>query len=96
MSEKRKRSAKIVAEIYGKDGARRKVVVELFDGHLFSHKTIPLRNRSPGGFRVRIGGKWRCGDNLFTMTQIMAELRGLILTLMKKRHIRRNPQKEEL
>ena len=69
MSEKRKPEVKIFAEIQGKA-----IKVELFRGSLWP-KLFPYPNQQ-SKWRVRINGKWRLGNETFTMSEVMRQLRG--------------------
>ena len=72
MSEKRKPSLKLVAEKQGK-----RLKVELFPVTLWPHRQFePVCPKDPHRrFRVRTNGKWMNGDNGYTMTEIMRDLR---------------------
>ena len=83
MSEKRKRSAKIVAEFYGNGGKKKRVRIELFNSDVFPSKTIPQKKFGSRSYRVRLNGKWSQGHATFTLTTIMAQLRGLLARGMR-------------
>lgn len=76
MSEKRKPCIKVVAEIRGK-----RYRVELYEASLWPEK---FWRRDWGKFRIRINGKWALGDNVFTLSSVMAQLRGAISRKLNK------------
>lgn len=78
MSEKRRPSVKIVAEIHGKPRVR----VELFQASLWPDK---FHRNDWGKYRVRIDGRWVHGDKAWTISQVFAELRGLCVRGAKRR-----------
>lgn len=69
MSEKRKPDVKILAEIRGK-----KIRVELFRAALWPN-LFPFESQR-SQWRVRINGKWQLGDETFTMSEVMRQMRG--------------------
>ena len=79
MSEKRKRSLKIVAEFCGKvSGKQKRYKVELFRAELFPFRSIPEKRFGSHSYRIRINGKWAAGTTTFTLTQVLTQLRQLI------------------
>ena len=76
MSEKRRPEIKIVAEV---SGTRNRV--ELFPATLWPGK---FHVSESGRYRVRINGKWAHGDDVFTVTEVMRQLRGWIASRAKR------------
>jgi len=70
MSEKRRPTIKIVAQIKGK-----RVRIELFHGYLWPKK-FPYHSQRTK-WRVRINGKWQTNET-YTMSEVMRQLRGWI------------------
>lgn len=67
MAEQRKPEIKIVAEIHGKKNR-----LELFEASLWPDKfSYGERNR----FRIRLNGRWALGNRVFTLSEVMRQLR---------------------
>ncbi len=77
MSEKRKPTVKLVAEIHGK-----RMRIELFPGSLWPEK---FRCSDQSKYRVRVNGKWQHGEATFTMSEIVRQLRKWMTYRIKKR-----------
>ena len=78
MSEKRKPACKFVAEIYGK-----RIRIELFHARLWP-KMFTFRERDGDRFRVRIDGTWANGHQVYTMTEVLRQLRHWAAIRLKK------------
>lgn len=74
MSEKRRPTLTIVARKLGKRPMR----VELYPGHLWPDKFGVGEKR----YRVRVNRKWSEGDKVFTLTEVMRQLRGRLAKRM--------------
>ena len=68
MSEKRKPRLTIVAKKQGKRPCR----IELYPGQLWPDKFSKYERK----FRVRMNRRWVCGDRVFTVTEVLKQLRG--------------------
>lgn len=70
MSEKRRPTIKLIAEVQGK----RPLKIELYEGRLWPDKF----GRYESKYRVRVNGKWRNGDRVYTITEITKQLRSTL------------------
>jgi hypothetical protein len=77
MSEKRKPDVKIVACVRGKE-----VRIELFRAYLWPKKFT--RQSDHLKWRVRMHGKWANGDTVYTMSEVVRQMRGWISKRLKK------------
>jgi hypothetical protein len=74
MSEKRKPAIKIVAEICGnKHRKTRRLRIELYHQNLWPKKWMFGWRGSR--YRVRAEGKWVQGNRVFTLSEVMRQLR---------------------
>ncbi len=75
MSEKRKPAVRIVACVKGKT-----VVIELFNAYLWPKKFGHAMSK----WRVRMNGKWSNGDHVFTMSEVVRQMRGWMVKRLRR------------
>ncbi len=78
MSEKRRPTIKLIAQVKGK----KRLKVELYPGSLWPDKFGSHETR----YRVRVNGKWAQGASVFTITVITKQLRSLLTTNRQQMH----------